>query len=226
MDTKVTHPSKGLAAIDALVDLAVARPKEDWLDETRRISSAMHRLEELSGASVVDLLEHLSSPAVQALVTLVSPALSPEQDSALRRAGTVVEAMPPIAERASTLTALRYQRLVADSLTSHEAAEALKVGDSRIRQRVTNRTLFTVRTPKGARFPRFQFFEGDELPGWDVVAPHFPHDAHAVAVAHFLQTPHDELDADNEPVSPYVWLAEGRAPDRVADLVDASYRLP
>ena len=227
MSTRTTHPSKGLAAFDALImDPEITDSGTNPADEMHRIHIALHRLEEISGSSVVEVLETLSSRVAQVIGTSVSPALSTEQDSVLRRAGSVVEAMPPIVERATTLTTLLYRRLVADSLTTSEAAEVLSVGASRIRQRVTDRTLFTIRAQKGTRFPIFQFVEGGELPGWVVVAPHFPHDAHAVAVANFLHTPHVDLDVGGESVSPYVWLAEGREPERVAELVDASYRLP
>lgn len=134
--------------------------------------------------------------------------------------------MPPLAERASTRTAVDRLYLLADSLTSEEVAASLSVGQSRVRQRVTQRTLLAIRTAAGLRFPRFQFLGERQLPGWDKVAPHFPEDAHPVAIYRFLHAPHVDLDLDDGPVSPHDWLADGGRPETVADLVDDAYRLP
>lgn len=176
-------------------------------------------VELLSGTPVFDVLHALvddARPAGDAVLTAA-------QEAELARGGSLVRAMPPMAQRASVRTKLEKSRMLADALSVREVAELLGVSDSRIRQRAVGRSLLVIRATEGLRFPRFQFPDNAELPGWDQVAPHFPAEAHPVGVARFMQTPVVDLEIEGQPVTPIQWLAEGGSPRVVADLVDGAY---
>lgn len=227
-----TVASKSVDLIGALEDM-IERAGKDLtvrfgspeIDDAHRLLAALHRLEATGDQDIVDVLEQLAD-SLPAAGMDTRDNLTHDQEAVLHRTGSLVQTVPPLAERASTRTAMDRLHLLADSLTSAEVAASLSVGQSRVRQRVAQRTLLAIRTAAGLRFPRFQFLGERELPGWDKVAPRFPKDAHPVGIYRFLRTPHADLDLGDGPVSPHDWLADGGGPEAVADLVDDAYRLP
>lgn len=181
-----------------------------------------HLRENLAEETVADLLEGI---ARSASADAQAGALTAEQEEVLTRAGMPPVEMPPLAERASTLTWRAFTRIAAEAYNAADVAGLLDVGASRVRQHVARRTLLTIKTSDGPRFPRFQFVDGRILPGWDVVAPRFPLDAHPVAVEAFLTRVSEELEVDGQLVSPFDWLTSGGDADVVAALVDEAYRI-
>ena len=114
--------------------------------------------------------------------------------------------------------------LVRESLTIDEAAKALGVSTSRLRQRLSprRRTLYGIREGRSWRIPRFQFESRNKLVrGIDLVLPHVRSDAHPLAVKNWFTTPHQDLVADDdERVTPNAWLSAGRPADIVAELAE------
>ena len=149
--------------------------------------------------------------------------MTAEQEQALRDAGSFVESMPPVMERASTKTVLMYLDIVRTSLTTKEAGDRLDVSEGRIRQRAGDRTLFSISHNHRRLFPAFQFTEDGELPGWAHVAPHIPEGTHAVAAVRFMTWKHVDLHLHGDPMSPVEWLSTGRSPSELADLVDDTF---
>lgn len=174
------------------------------------------------------------------LVTIlkgVNKALRHEEDSAhsslteaeldaLRAAGSLVEPENAlrIEERPSVHTALRQQEILAVSLTTDEVALLLSVTASRVRQRHGDRSLFSIPGPgRGLRFPRFQFTDHGELPGWGTVSRALPEDANPVAVEYFLTHAHPDL-GDGE-LTPAQWLAAGKPAEPVAALAAQAFSI-
>jgi hypothetical protein len=227
--TAAAGPSKGLAEIDALVATSrareTARSRVSASQDVLRIAAAMHRLEQFGGLAVVDLLEQMAETVTNPAASS-GQALSENQEAVLREAGSFVDEELPYMSRPSTVTTLRRLSILQESLSTAQVAKALSLTESRIRQRATDRTLYSVRVSGSLRFPSFQFdADGGELPGWDVVAPAFPSHAHPVAVAHFLCHAHDDLAIEDDPVAPFEWLRTGGSPEVIVELLESAFTI-
>ncbi|TAK22354.1 MAG: DNA-binding protein [Chloroflexota bacterium] len=117
-------------------------------------------------------------------------------------------------------TAAEYAAMVASSMSVVEAAELLGVKDSRVRQRLGERTLYGIKMRAGWRLPRFQFCADGRVPGLDRVLPHLDPELHPVEVLAWLTAANPDLtiDPDDKPVAPLDWLRSGRSPVVVAEL--------
>ncbi|GEE00596.1 hypothetical protein nbrc107696_10420 [Gordonia spumicola] len=71
--------------------------------------------------------------------------------------------------------------------------------------------------------PSFQFTVDGELSGWAQMAPAFPTTAPPTSVAWFMRTPHPDLSLDGRAVSPVSWLAAGKDPGRVVDMITTAF---
>lgn len=123
-------------------------------------------------------------------------------------------------------TAAESAAILASSFTVAQAAERLGVDPSRVRQRLSDHTLYGVKARSGWRLPRFQFTDHGVLPGLDVLAPCL-FALHPVVVVRWLTAPHPDLvvAAYEQPVSPRRWLEIGLAPSRVAPWL-TNYTVP
>jgi excisionase family DNA binding protein len=120
-------------------------------------------------------------------------------------------------------TAAKYVALLASALTTKEAAEVLEVGESRVRQRLGEGTLYGVKAGKENRLPAFQFEGGKEVPGIAQVLKHVNRSLHPVAVFNWFMLPHPDLFLDEEearPVSPRYWLLSGGDPEVLVRLAE------
>lgn len=116
-------------------------------------------------------------------------------------------------------TVAKYAAILASSLTIAEAAALLGVSESRIRQRIGERSLYGIRAGKEWRLPRFQFAGGNEVPGIAEVVRRVREDVHPVSVENYFIYPSPDLYLDEEedhPVSPREWLLSGGSPEAVA----------
>ena len=86
-------------------------------------------------------------------------------------------------------TAAKYVAMLASALPTKEAAEALEVGESRVRQRLREGTLYGVKAGRENRLPVFQFEGGKEVPGIAKVLKHVDRSLHPVAVLNRLCCP-------------------------------------
>lgn len=146
--------------------------------------------------------------------------LTQAEAEALARGG--LDLSPPTSEAESALarTTAKYAALLETSLTTAEAAERLGVDPSRIRQRLTESTLYGIRTSKGWRLPAFQFLDDGPLPGLGEVLPRFSPYLHPVALHNFFTLPAVDLHVEElgRELSPREWLRAGYPPGVVADL--------
>jgi hypothetical protein len=116
---------------------------------------------------------------------------------------------------------IELELLLRESRSLVEAAKSLGVSTGRLRQRLSQRTLYGIKEGRAWRLPRFQFDRrGKPVRGIDKVLPHVRHDAHPLAIANWFSTPHQDLVVgdDEEPVTPLDWLSSGRPAGDVAEL--------
>jgi excisionase family DNA binding protein len=119
-------------------------------------------------------------------------------------------------------TASKYVALLASALTTREAAEVLEVGESRVRQRLGEGSLYGVKAGRENRLPAFQFEGGKEVPGIAEVLKAIDRSLHPVAVLNWFMLPNPDLFLDEEarPVSPRYWLLSGGDPEVLVHLAE------
>ena len=120
-------------------------------------------------------------------------------------------------------TVAKYAAMLASALTTRETAGMLGVGESRIRQRLGQGTLYGVKTGRENRLPAFQFEGGREVPGIAEVLTRMDRSVHPVAVLNWLVHPNPDLYLDEDeagPVSPRHWLLSGGDPEVAARLAE------
>ena len=165
--------------------------------------------------------------AVIDTLTQIAPSLSPrggavewsaEEASVYQRGMGDLEPSPERAIRALSRSAASFALLLHTSLSTAEAARLLGVNESRIRQRLSDRTLYGLKDQDGWHLPRFQFMEGGAVPGIAAIFPHLPAAIDPVAVENWFTSPNWELVHRGKPLSPRDWLANGGDPADVAAL--------
>jgi hypothetical protein len=153
--------------------------------------------------------------------------LSEDELALLAAGGMRFDRLPAGGEHPLVRTAAQYAALVGTSLSVAQAAAHLGVAESRVRQRLGERTLYGIKLPGGWRLPRFQFAAHGTargtVPGIERVLPHLAPDLHPLEVVGWLTTPNpdlvvDDADEDGRPVSPLAWLSAGLSPDAVVAL--------
>ncbi len=156
-------------------------------------------------------------------VTEPAREFSPEEAAVLEEGG--LDLSPPAEEEPDPLarTAARYAAMLATALTTREAAGLLGTGESRVRQRLKEKTLYGVKAGRENRFPAFQFEGGGEVPGVGEVLRHVDRSLHPVALANWFTLPTPELYLDEEEeraVSPREWLLSGGGPRVLVPLAE------
>jgi hypothetical protein len=156
--------------------------------------------------------------------------LPAEELAVLQSGGFDVDAGPSPKDDPIARTAAAYAALLQTALPIKEVAAALDRNESRVRQRLLQRTLYGIRQGRSWRLPLFQF-QVEERQGARVVAgvvagieqvfPALSPELHPVALWRWFTSPSTELVADEvpeKPLSPREWLLAGRDPKAVARL--------
>ena len=170
----------------------------------------------------VDDLERIVMDAAQRLLPEQPPSdgrseLSAAEVMFLERGGVTPSDLSPADQGATSAlaqTAADYAVLLAASLTSSEVAVRIGVDESRVRQRISQHSLYAVRDGRGWRVPAFQLDATGKalVPGLERIVPHL-YDAHLVEVARWFLSPQVDLEGPNEePMSPRQWLLTGHDP--------------
>ena len=110
----------------------------------------------------------------------------------------------PLAETAAVFAAL-----LNTSLTAKAAAKRLGVHGSRIRQMLTERTLYGFHINNRWKIPEFQFAGDALVPNIGRVNVALDPDLHPVAVYQWYITPDADLEMDGRTLSPLDWLKAG-----------------
>jgi excisionase family DNA binding protein len=148
-----------------------------------------------------------------------SPPLTSAEAAVLDAAGLAEEVAGPGEYERSTIA---FALLLRQSLTIEKAAKALGVSTSRLRQRLSEHTLYGIKEGRAWRIPRFQLDAKRKnlVHGIEKVLPSVKTDAHPLAVVSWFTSPHQDLVVGDEeaPVTPLQWLSAGRSPSVVAEL--------
>jgi len=114
----------------------------------------------------------------------------------------------------------QFMALLEDSLCVAEAAELLRVGASRVRQRLRGRTLFGIEHERSWILPRFQFARRLVIPGLAEILKALPPDLFPLDIVDWFVLPDPDLQVDGDAValSPRQWLLAGRPVEPVVAL--------
>lgn len=139
-----------------------------------------------------------------------SSGLTEGELEALEQGGFVRSSPDAPSVNPAVRTAARYVALLANALTVRQAAERLGVNESRIRQRLSERSIIGWKKGKSWMLPHWQFTpEGQLIPGVDAVAAALASDLHPVAAWRWFTLPNPDLPVEGNPVSPAEWLLSG-----------------
>ena len=189
-----------------LRDRGIRRNREEIEDDARRF--AFHIITFLpTGRWVTEPAREFSLAEVAVL-----------EEGGLDLSPPAVEEPDPLAR-----TAARYAALLATALTTREAAGLLGTGESRVRQRLKEKTLYGVKAGRENRLPAFQFEGGKEVPGIGEVLRHVDRSLHPVALSNWFTLPNPDLyldEEEEEAVSPREWLLSGGAPGVLVPLAE------
>ncbi len=190
----------------ALRERGIRRNREQIEDDARRFAS-----------------EVISFLPTGRWVTEPAREFSPAEVAVLEEGG--LDLSPPVAEEPDPLarTAAKYAALLATALTTREAAGLLGTGESRVRQRLKEKTLYGVKAGRENRLPAFQFEGGKEVPGIGEVLRHVDRSLHPVALSNWFTLPNPDLYLDGEEeraVSPREWLLSGGTPGVLVPLAE------
>ncbi|MFV0278707.1 MAG: hypothetical protein ACK5HY_16200 [Parahaliea sp.] len=124
--------------------------------------------------------------------------------------------------RGSAWLRVRWQQLVASSLSRLEVAQRLGVTAPRVSQLLQRQALYAIAHESKHRFPAFQFTaNGELLPGLARVLPHLREGVHPVLVQTLFTTATPDLLIGGEPATPIEWLCSGHSPDELIPLARA-----
>ncbi|MDE0224972.1 MAG: hypothetical protein OXP28_07550 [Gammaproteobacteria bacterium] len=115
-------------------------------------------------------------------------------------------------------TVVKYAAIVVRSLSSRQASERLGVAQSRIRQMVVNRSLYSFLLDGMRHIPDFQFTNMGLVPNIMRVNRVLDPSAHPVAVYNWYHMPNPDLFLEGDTdriVSPLDWLNAGYELDRL-----------
>jgi hypothetical protein len=183
-------------------------------------------------AGAVELADYVTEAIAQMEEGALIPAvedLPAAELAVLRSGGFVVERGPVAGEDPLARAAAAYAALLETALTIKVVAQALGRNESRIRQRLLERSLIGIRRGRGWLLPRYQFQVQEQdgqpvvralVPGIEQVFPRLSPELHPVALWRWFSSPSTELVPEDEdaPLSPRDWLIAGRDPAMVARL--------
>jgi len=106
--------------------------------------------------------------------------------------------------------------MIASALSQVQTAHLLNVAESRIRQRISKRTLYAIVGDNNKKvLPRFQFTISSTLPGLEKVLPAINNNVHPVVIQRFFLTASEDLYAKELKtiLSPRDWLIARYPPE-------------
>jgi excisionase family DNA binding protein len=115
-------------------------------------------------------------------------------------------------------TVAAYVAMMDHAMSVGDAARRLHVDQSRIRQLLSNGSLYGVKVRGEWRLPRFQFTPRGVVPGIQEVLRALPRDLHPVEVLTWLGNPDPDLEMGERALSPLDWLRSGGDPERASEV--------
>ena len=142
-----------------------------------------------------------------------------KEQSVLEDSGFVLESKPESDSLAKT--AIKYAAIVECSLSSKEASERLGLASSRIRQMVSDHSLYSFLIGRNRFIPEFQFEKKRLIPNIEAVNKSLPANMHPVEAYNWYHLPHVDLfmhDDIEQTCSPLDWLKSGQDTKQVVFL--------
>lgn len=188
-----------------------------WRVQLARALKASGRNQEVTLVwhAILDRLEQ-TVPAGGALSD--TSELSAAEAAALERGSSGLDVSSQTSALALARTTTAWADLLADSANVTDVARRLGVQESRVRQRLADRSLYGFKHDGIWHIPNVQFYEGRLLPGIGDVAPRLSPTLHPLAVASWFVTPTPDLALHGRAASPRDWLLGGGDPADVAAL--------
>lgn len=186
-------------------------------DFTARLGEALERRgNPLTADALMDVLREASDSTTEALS-------AGEREFLLENTDLTEEDLTSEA-RALSQSLIAQDRATAQeqvhrsSLTTGQVASLLGRLEASVRRSKATGDLYALPsgTGRAIQFPRWQFEDGDVVPGLRVIIPAFPQYTHPLSIQHFMTTPNESLDQ----LSPVRWLFDGGEAGAVAALVD------
>src|SRR5919109_4011374 len=158
------------------------------------MTSSMAALERLGLHVEPDEFDRLVAEALEQVVPLRPPAdpsreLTAAETEVLLRGGFDLDPLPLDAAHPIVRAAAAYAALLGSSLSVAQAAARLGVAESRVRQRLGERSLYGIKQPSGWRLPVFQFEDRGTIPGVERVLPCLDPALHPLTVVGWFGTP-------------------------------------
>lgn len=125
------------------------------------------------------------------------------------------------AQRRAEVAVASAVQLVADTLSREEVGHVLEIDDSNVSRRAKKNQLYSVNRDGRPRFPRWQFRDGQALPGLTKIVDCLERlDLDPVSVGTLMVRPNDELEG----LRPVDYLAAGGDPDSMVALLRSTER--
>ena len=138
---------------------------------------------------------------------------------------------PGAASRAARNTADALIDAAATSFSVSDAAIGLGVDPSRVRHRISDRSLYALKLGTKLRLPHWQFGDSPATPGRLEVLPHLrrilgavPPAATPFEIATFMTSGQVELQLSGSAVTPREWLLAGQSPDPICEMLTGLYQ--
>lgn len=200
--------------------------KRDQADDTGEWGARLAVLAQQVGLEPGELIDALEALAASLPDREAGGSLTAEEDRVYRSVGGRAHPLPPLAERASTVTWGQDMGMAFSGLSVAEAAERLRVSPGRVRQRIGEGSLRAVKRAGSWRVLASQFTADGEVPGIGMVVSGMARGLPALSVDRFLTLPTPDLVADDQNVSPVQWLLGGGDPAVVAAIAAGADILP
>lgn len=186
-------------------------------DFTARLEDALDRRgNPLSVDGFLDLLREASDATSESLS-------AGEREFLLETTDLTEDDLTPAARTLSQSRVARdraaaQEQVHSASLTTAEVATLLERHEASVRRSKATGDLYALPSSGGrmTRFPRWQFGDGEVVPGLRAIIPAFPQFTHPLSIQRFMTAPNESLDQR----SPVRWLLDGGQVDAVVSLVE------
>jgi excisionase family DNA binding protein len=164
----------------------------------------------------LELVKAAVGSIVSARIAPDPSALTAHETAELRDIGLNPSVSTSKLDRASQATAAKMMAILVDSLTVEQAADVMRLHPSRLRQMLSDRTLYGIKDGGGWRVPTFQFAGGRQVRNIGPVLRAAPQNLHPVELLNWLTRPERALPIEGNPASPIQWLELGGDVEPVA----------
>ena len=175
-------------------------------------------VEFLTDRGLKDATPETLNGALHAILQTMTPTVYEDATTGLTHAEQAVlragglQGLDRAAEDPLATTVAKYAAIITRSLSVRAAGERLGTTAGRVRQMISDRSLYSFLLDNGRHIPDFQFAPGGLLPNIVRANRELDPEAHPVAVYNWYHTPNVDLLVDGDPdglATPLDWLKAG-----------------